>query len=557
MWRATLVLAGIAVLAAGCAAPAGQGLPPDPPTQLSGGPKRITSAIKGDPYAIYEKLIPSTNIPGIDALDELVNAGLVRLDNYRGRHPILAEAVPSLENGLWTLLPDGRMETRWKIREQAEWHDGLPFTTEDILFTAMVEQDNDLPLFREPAYRFVERIDTPDARTVTVVWRQPYIKADTLFMAPIAKRHLERAYLDDKATFTEHPYWSKAFIGTGPFKLREWTPGSHLVLEANDGFVLGRPRIDQIEVKFIPDENTLVANLLAGTLDVTLGRGIALEQALEIRDQLREARMDVAFLNWVAAYPQFVNPNPPIVAEAQFRRALTHAIDRPALADSLQGGAVPAAHSLVNPQEPDYPAIEPHIVRYEYDPRLAMQMIEGLGYARGLDGVFRNAAAEKLSVEIRSTTARATNQKAVLSLADYWGRVGVVAEPYFTPPQLAADREHRSNFPGFEIAQQPNDLESFDRLHSSQSPLPENGYRITGNRSRYSNPQFDALIDRFVVTVPPDERLRIVGQIVRHMTEQVVTVNLFFGADPTLVNKRLVNVTAKLAWNAYEWDLKS
>jgi peptide/nickel transport system substrate-binding protein len=559
MKRFPLAVLGLFVLVAGCGAPGQPAVGGAPSAAGSAQPsslKRIAAAIKGDPYAIYEKLIPSTNIPGIDALDELVNAGLVRLDNYRGRHAILAEQVPSLDNGRWKLLPGGRMEMTWRIREGAQWHDGVPFTSADVLFTAMLERDEDLPLFRDPAHKFTERIDAPDARTITVTWSQPYIKADTLFMAPVARHLLEQAYGEDKATFTEHPYWSKAFVGTGPFQLRQWVAGSHLVLEANGRFALGRPKIDQIEVKFIPDENTLIANLLAGTLDITLGRGIALEQALQIREQWREGRMEVVFLNFVAAYPQFVNPNPPVVANARFRRALIHALDRQQMADALQGGAVPVAHSLVNPNEPDYPAIEPHVIRYDYDPRLAIQLLEGIGYTRGPDGVFRDAARDRLAVEIRATTARAVNQKAMLALADQWQHVGVIGEPFTTPPQLAADRERRSNYPAFEIAQQPNDLESFDRLHSSQSPLPENNYRIVGNRSRYKNPEFDALIERFLVTIPKIDRLQLIGQIVRHMTEEALTINLFYGADPTLANRRLANVTAKIAWNAHEWDLE-
>ena len=70
---------------------------------------------------------------------------------------------------------------------------------------------------------------------------------------PLPKHLLERPYLDDKAGFLEHPYWNQEFVGTGPFKLREWVKGSVVSLVANEEYVLGRPKIDEVEVRFIAD----------------------------------------------------------------------------------------------------------------------------------------------------------------------------------------------------------------------------------------------------------------------------------------------------------------
>src|SRR5205814_1538742 len=132
------------------------------------------------------------------------------------------------------------------------------FTTEDILFTAQVEQDEELPNFRDASYRFVERIEALDARTVVVTWKQPYILADTLFMEPIASHIMEPVYQKSKSTFAKHPYWSDEFVGTGPFRIGEWVRGSHVRLSANDRYILGRPKLDEIEMRFIPDDNTLI-----------------------------------------------------------------------------------------------------------------------------------------------------------------------------------------------------------------------------------------------------------------------------------------------------------
>src|SRR5206468_3816377 len=84
--------------------------------------------------------------------------------------------------------------------------------------------------------------------TVTVTWKQPYIDADALFGArgvylPLPRHLLEGAYRADKASLLDLPYWTQEFVGTGPYRLREWTTGVGVRLEANAAFVLGRPRI--------------------------------------------------------------------------------------------------------------------------------------------------------------------------------------------------------------------------------------------------------------------------------------------------------------------------
>src|SRR5581483_2552487 len=82
---------------------------------------------------------------------------------------------------LWRLLPDGRMETTWKLQPNAVWHDGAPFTADDLVFTLDVVRDRDLPVLRDSTYDLVEGLDTPDAHTIVVRWTQPYIGADQMF----------------------------------------------------------------------------------------------------------------------------------------------------------------------------------------------------------------------------------------------------------------------------------------------------------------------------------------------------------------------------------------
>ena len=507
-------------------------------------------------------------VPGADALEELVSAGLTHLDSANVLLPQLAEAVPTVENGLWVVYPDGRMQTTWKIRDNARWHDGTPFTTEDLLFTVRVGQDRELPTFNHTGFESIESVTAPDARTLIVNWKQPYIQADAMFTGvfpsfalPLPKHLLEEAFASDKTTFLDQPQWNQAFIGTGPFKVREWVAASHIALDANDAYVLGRPKIDNLEVKFIVDSSTMASNLMAGTVELTLGRTLSLDQGIQVRDHWRDTgKMMLRLGNWVVVYPQFINPSPAIVENVQFRRALIAAIDRQEMADTILYGLSLVADSYVNPRAPEYPDIANQVVRHAYDPRRSTQLIDDLGYTKGADGGYRDPAGQRLEVELRTTGDLDLHQRMVFPIASYWQQVGVGVNPVIIPIQRQRDREYRSNSPAFEMLQQGNDLPSLSTLHSREAPLPENNY-VGRSKNRYRNAEFDALIDRFFVTISRPERMDLLGQINNHISDRVTIMGIFYQVTPTMVHSRLLNIAeygerATSASNAHEWDVR-
>jgi peptide/nickel transport system substrate-binding protein len=532
--------------------------------------KRVTAAILGDPRTLRNTVNAAGGAgqaPGVDTVEELLNVGLVTLDAKARLHPRLAEAVPTVENGLWKLLPDGQMETTWKIRPNARWHDGAPFTSEDIAFTATVGQDRDVRIFRDSVYDIIESIQTPDTTTVTVHWKRPFIDADMLFShltatstVPLPKHLLGRPFAEDKEGLLLLPYWGTEFVGTGPYRLRSFVHGSHVVMEANDTYVLGRPKIDELEVKFIPDSNTMIGAILAGAVELTLGRNLSLEQGLQVRGQWRDGRVEFDNSLWMAVFPQFVNPDPPVVTDLRFRRALYHAIDRQAMVETIQSGMGTVAHSIVIPAIAEYAEVDRSAVRYEYDPRRSVQLVEEIGFSRGADGFMRDAAGRVLSLELR-TTKEAHNEEALYPVADYWQRVGVQVDPMVIPPQRISDRPFRAQFPALEVIGQPNTIKALSRLRLGQTPLPEGNFAGV-NRARYMNPDFEAMLERFFTTIPLGERGRALAQIVHHMTDQLVWMGLYHEVNPSLMSNRLQNVTARVAdgtqaWNAHEWDLQS
>ena len=140
----------------------------------------------------------------------------------------------------------------------------------------------------------------------------------------------------------------------------------------------------------------------------------------------------------------------------------------------------------------------------------------------------------------------------------------MAAEPYIVPRQRAQDQEYRATFPSFELVRQPNSQAALASLHSRAARVAENNYVGVGgtNYARYMNPQFDALVDRFFVTIPRGQRVEVLGAIVQHISDRLNAMGLFYAANPSMIAHRLRNVAARTqqsteAWNAHEWDVVS
>src|SRR5262249_31556486 len=144
--------------------------------------------------------------------------------------------------------------------------------------------------------------------------------------------------------------------------------------------------------------------------------------------------------------------SPSVISDVRFRRALIQAIDRQELADTLQLGFSEVPHSFLNPSEPEYEPTRASGVRYDYDPDRAGRLVSERGYARGADGGFRDSAGERLGVQIASVVSGDDNEKAMLSVADYWQRIGIGVETVPIPLQRQNDREYRATIPGFDLA---------------------------------------------------------------------------------------------------------
>ncbi len=565
----------LALLAAGCATAqrppdaASNTVPGNGGSQTATGPKRITLGIARDLPALRSQLarVAANSLPGAREVEQLVHAGLGIADPRGDTHPQLATTVPTLENGLWKLFPDGRMELTWQINPRAGWQDGTPFTAQDVVFTATVAQDPELPQFRSLAFDALESIQAIDVGTVKLTWRSPYIYADYLFsgyedlpLLPLPRHLLENSYLNNKAGFADLSYWTDDFVGAGPYRLGAWERGSQLVLVASDHYVTGRPKIDEIVVKIISDANTILLNIVANVVEMPLQGRFSVTEIVQVRDQWRDGHVEIIPANSVNLFPQLRTPNPAVIGDVRFRRALLHALDRDQIAAALSLGLSTAAHTTIVAGTPEYDAVQQSVVRYEYDPRRASEVIREFGYTTGADGAFRDASGERLSIQVRSDAVD-TLSSAALTTVDQWQRVGIGAEAFVVPTQQQADNATRSMFPGFDTTRSAGGLRGFQSFHSSQVRTPEN--RFTGsNFPGYANPQYDALLERYLTAIPKEERMRVAGEIVHHITDQLLAMPLYYSVTSTMISNRLKNVPAyvpndaAVTWNAASWDVQ-
>ncbi len=566
---ATSLVLMLVLLASACA-------PPTPPaasdarTQPPASKKQIVASIFSEPAGLNHELTNPTpsggSVPGVAELYAVLNGTLSYLDGDNVRHAWFLETLPTVDNGLWQVFPDGRMEVTWRLRSGIKWHDGTPMTADDLRFTLDVYRDREVGSVVVPGLALIEGVEARDAQTAIVKWQKPFIDADALFgsapsrlptMWPLPRHILEQPFQENKAGFFGLPYWREAFVGAGPFKMLDWVAGSHALLGANEEYVFGRPRLDQIEVRFFTDRSALKAGLLAGAIHVPMGRGLNVEDALQVRERTQDVKVQLGgtLAGVLPIYPQFIDPDPAIVGNVQFRRALLMAIDRQELTDSLNNGLGPVAHSWVQPDQPEGRAIEGRIVRYATDARVAAQTLESLGFTRGADGNFLASDGGRLSVGLLTHEQNSFHVPAALSVQTYWQRLGLDVQLDILPTPRATDLRARALFPSFILLSKGVIAGPEAYFTRGGVPLPENNF-AGGNAARYGSAELDGLIERYARTIPFSERMTHLGDMVSLQTDQVTMLPLFFqGAAFIVGSTRVKNVLAGQVWNAQLWEL--
>lgn len=497
----------------------------------------------------------------------LFASGLVRIDPQGNALPHLAEAVPELNTDSWRLLPDGRMETTYRLHPNLTWHDGAPLTPDDFVFAWQVYTSPGLGISTVPPQGLMEEVAAVEARTFVIRWLRPFPQAGRLQLDdfPAIPRHLLGGPFREAEprAFANHPYWTSAFVGAGPFKLARWEPGAFEEGVAFDGYVLGRPKIDAIKLLTISDQNTVFANVLAGEVQLAADT-MEFAQAMVLKGEWDARKGGTIWLvpdtnRHVQIQVRRELATPRALLDVRVRRALAHTVDKQALNDGLYDGQGVIADAMVRPWLPSYAQINRAIMKYAYDPRTAEQLLSQVGFVKGPDGFFAHPSEGKLQPEVRVRPG--TRQAQELSImTDGWRRVGVDATPRILSAGEFADAEFKSTFGGLFTTGTSSDEDSVQILRTAAIPRPEN--RWTGlNLAGWSNPEFDRLFDSYTATLDRPGRDQLLSQMLRLVSEEVPVIPLNFTLSVSAAASELIGPERprdkdETMWNVHLWKFR-
>ncbi|MBM2812329.1 MAG: hypothetical protein HW416_3088, partial [Chloroflexi bacterium] len=452
----TALLVGALLLGWGCApirVPESGGSGPESSQPR---PKALTVAIENEPTNLIAQIGGAgTGTRNGAQLTLAVHQRLVTFDNQGGVLPMLAAEVPSQEKGTWVVRPDGSMRTIYRLRPNVTWHDGAPLVADDFVLGWTVNRDRDIDNNQRQIADLIASIETPDPLTLVMEWSNSYPFASALDgpdVGPFPAHILSSSYPADKERFLQHSYWTRDFVGVGPYQVAEWELGSRVVLRAYPAFYAGPAHIDTIIVRFIASEPTVVANLLAGTIDGAIPRSLSFRSAWSIKQQWeqdgRKPLLVEEVSNWRKLFVQFRGPILPEILDVRVRRGLLHGLERQALSDALFQGRAVISDSFIPPDDYRWDWVKDVVATYAFDQRRAQQLLAEAGWHRSGDGPLLNLAGERVAFPVWTGTDK-NDEIELAIIADAWKALGIAVDQVVLTGARARDREFVVTFPAF------------------------------------------------------------------------------------------------------------
>jgi peptide/nickel transport system substrate-binding protein len=529
----------------------------------------LITAIRIEPNSLASRLGLSGGAT-LTTTRRLFNAYLVIYDQRGDPQPYLATELPRVDSESWRVFDDGRMETTYRLKPNLTWHDGTPLTGEDFVFAWRVYASPELGTANSPPTSLIDEVVALDPATFTIRWKRPYAPAGLLTeeFPPLPRHALEAAFQTAAPdTLAAHPFWTREYVSAGPFRLDRWEPGAYLEAVAFRGHVLGVPKIERVRFVFISDNNTALANLLAGEVHFAPeDSSLRFQQALTLQREWSTRNGGSVLIKpdlWRATYAQF-RPDflgTPGLADVRVRKALAFTIDRDGINEALfEGQGLMTDVPFIPRTMGYYTAIEPLVTRYPHDPNQAQALLTQAGYTRGPDGVWANPGTGRLAFQLM-TTSSAQNEAELAILGAGWRQVGFEVNEHIMSAALAQSGEARTNFPGLSTISIPLGEETL--ALASTAGIPHEGNRWTGrNRGSWSHPEFDHLADAFTTTLDPQQRVSLIGQMVRIFSEEVPGFSLYFNPTPVahvaaLKGPQNVAPITDIAWNVHQWEFSN
>lgn len=525
-----IIIVSLALLA-GCGEGQGPATPVNPvdPASVPSAPEHggsLVEAMLGEP----SNLIPPLATDG--ASHEVASQIYVSLIKYDKNIEIVPYAAESFE-----ILNDGKL-IRFVMRQDVFWFDGVQLTADDVEFTYRLMIDPKTPTAYGENFRAVKEFRRTGKFSFEVEYDQPFAKALITWAMDILPKHA----LEGEDLLNTR--YSREPLGAGPYKLAQWVPGSQMVLTANPDFFEGKPFIDRLVYRMIPDLSTQFLELKSGSLD-TMGL-----TPLQYLYQTSGPGWDGSFnkFEYLSSGYTFLgfNMKHPFFQDARVRRAIDYAIDRREIVKGVLYGLGEAANGPYKPGTWQYnEAIEPR----PYAPDKAMQLLADAGWADSDGDGILDKDGVPFAFSIITNQGNTQRIKTGVILQQRLKDIGILVD-LRTVEWAAFIKEFvdKGRFDaiilGWNILQDPD---IFSVWHSSMAV--DGGLNFT----RYKNPELDDLLERGRRLVETDKRKPIYDEVQRILHDDVPYCFLYVPKSLPIVQARVQNIEAAPAGIAYNF----
>ena len=481
------------------------------PAQAQKRPARLRIALNGFENNITPFTVSFGAAPNTHDLLNLVFDSLFWSQATDNPEPWLADSA--------TATPDFKKWTV-KLHPGVLWHDGVPFTAEDVKFSfeyylkqvgasgRYAHHVSDTPPF--------DHAEVVDPLTVNIFYKAP---APTFKILPgadlpiIAKHQWENIAEPAKAT-TMLP------IGTGPFKLTEIKTDERYVMTANDSYFKGRPTVGELELVVVPQPLAAFGALLSGEVDmVTRNIQPELAKQIEANSSLRIQKGSKYESTQI-----FFNTRQVPLNDAKVRKAISLAIDNDELVDTvLLGRGRPGVDNFIHP---DSPWALPGAT-HEFDVAKANRLLEDGGYSLKGDNIRRTADGKKLEFNVLVSSFETSDIRALQLISRMVERVGIRLNPELLDPVTIRQRRNATppNFDAYISVLETHAHVDPDSLYYFFHTPGTKGFG--GAISGYSNAKFDALVESATVLDLKD-RKAVLADAEKFLAQEVPVITLYY-----------------------------
>lgn len=400
----------------------------------------------------------------------------------------------------WQGSPD-LTEYTFKLRDDVKWHDGKPFTADDVKFTIDAMLNPKVNGAEAGNISSIKETQVVDPHTVKFLLHYPYSDLPTMlgYLQFVCPKHLlEGQDLNNPTEFLKHP------VGTGPFMFKSMQTGNFLETTANPNYFDGAPHLDSVIDKVVPNPETQVSNVRAGQLDFCI---IGPQDVSSLKSSPNVTVRRVPQVRY--EYLGF-NHKSPLLKDARVRQALDYAIDKESIIKNILLGFAKVATGPINPLLGKY--YNPDVQTYPHDPDKATALLKEAGWVKGSDGTLANGSGEKFHVRLISPNNVPAYKQIVVYLQQEYQKLGLSVDVEVDEWTVNAAKTKAFQYELMMYYwQDPPSPDMYDHYYSTS----------TSNSWAYSNQQVDDLIIK--ARSEPDEAKRVQNY---HQLQEIVAKDL-------------------------------